>query len=371
MYTQINKNTIKLFYSLFLVAAFSVIQSCSTKQEQILTEKQPYNIPDSLLKTLTIDSVQRGELINSITLTGQVDFNQDKQVNIYSLVSGNVQDVKVQLGDYVKQGETLAMVKSGEMAGYGNNLIIAQTNITSTKKQLDANKALYKSGIASILDVTSAQTNYDQALAQLDMIKKVLKINGNNADGNYIVKAPISGFIVQKFANNNMTIRTDNSNPLFTISDLNNVWVWANVYESNLNKVHLGDSVGITTLSYPDQVFGGKIDKILHVLDPASKVTKVRIVINNKDYALRPQMFASVTVTNTQHDQAMYVPLNALVFDNSQYYVLVYHGHNKASITPVQKLSALGNKIYIKDGVQIGDKVIASNTLEIYDQLNN
>jgi cobalt-zinc-cadmium efflux system membrane fusion protein len=335
-------------------------------------EKQPYIIPDSLLKTLTIDSVQRGELVNSITLTGQVDFNQDKQVNIYSLVSGNVQDVKVQLGDYVKQGETLAMVKSGEMAGYGNNLIIAQTNITATKKQLDANKALYKSGIASILDVTSAQTNYDQALAQLDMIKKVLKINGNNADGNYIIKAPISGFIVQKFANNNMTIRTDNSNPLFTVSDLNNVWVWANVYESNLNKVHLGDSVAVTTLSYPDQIFSGKIDKILHVLDPTSKVTKVRVVISNKDYALRPQMFASVTVINTRHEQAIYVPLNSLVFDHSQYYVLVCHGHNNASITPVEKISAFGSKIYLKDGgVQAGDKLIASKTLEIYDQLNN
>ncbi len=371
MHKQKKINSKALLLSFLLVSTFLIIQSCNTKEEQISAEKQPYIIPDSLLKTLVIDSVQKGELVNSITLTGQVDFNQDKQVNIYSLVSGNVQDVKVQLGDFVKQGEILAMVKSGEMAGFGNNLIVAQTNVTSTKKQLDANKALYKSGIASILDVTSAQTYYDQALAQLDMIKKVLKINGNNADGNYIVKAPISGFIVQKFANNSMTIRTDNSNPLFTISDLNNVWVWANVYESNLNKVHLGDSVGITTLSYSDQVFTGKIDKILHVLDPTSKVTKVRIVINNKDYALRPQMFASVTVTNTQHDQAMYVPLSSLVFDNSQYYVLVYHGHNKASITPVQKLSALGNKIYIKDGVQVGDKLIASKTLEIYDQLNN
>lgn len=371
MYKQKKINSKLLLLSFLLVTTFLIIQSCNTKEEQISTEKQAYIIPDSLLKTLTIDSVQTGELVNSITLTGQVDFNQDKQVNIYSLVSGNVQDIKVQLGDFVKQGETLAMVKSGEMAGYGNNLIIAQTNITSTKKQLDANKALYKSGIASILDVTSAQTNYDQALAQLDMMKKVLKINGNNANGNYIVKAPISGFIVQKFANNNMTIRTDNSNPLFTISDLDNVWVWANVYESNINKVNLNDNVDVTTLSYPDQVFSGKIDKILHVLDPTSKVTKVRVVINNKDFALRPQMFASVTVTNTKHEQAIYVPLNALVFDHSQYYVVVYNGKNKASITPVKKLSSLGNIVYLKEGVQAGAKIIASRTLEIYDQLNN
>ena len=75
---------------------------------------------------------------------------------------------------------------------------------------------------------------------------------------------------------------------MFVISDLKNVWVWANVYEANLDKIHMGDDLDITTLSYPDRVFKGKVDKIMHVLDPNSKVTKVRVVINNPQYYALP-----------------------------------------------------------------------------------
>jgi cobalt-zinc-cadmium efflux system membrane fusion protein len=367
-----NNAAIKLI-STFLVATIGVafLYSCGSRAEKISDGKEPYIIPDSLLRTLNIDTVKQGELINSITLTGQVDVNQDKQVNIYPLVSGNVQDIKVQLGDFVSAGQELAVVKSSEMAGYGNNLIIAETNLKSAKKQLEANQALYKSGLASILDVTSAQTNYDQAVAQLQMIKRVLKINGNDTAGNYIVKTPISGFLVQKFVTNAQVIRPDNGSPMFTISDLKTVWVWGNVYESNLDKIHLGDDVNVTTLSYPNRVFRGKVDKIMHVLDPNSKVTKVRVVISNSDYALRPQMFASVTAINTMHEQAIYVPLGALIFDHSQYFVLLYHGNGKAEITPVEKLSALGDKVYLTAGVKPGDRIITSDALQIYDQLNN
>lgn len=93
-----------------------------------------------------------------------------------------------------------------------------------------------------------------------------------------------------------MAIRADNSNDLFTVSNLNDVWVLANVYESNISKVHLGDNVEVTTLSYPGRVFHGKIDKILNVLDPTNKVMKIRVVLPNPDYALKPEMFTSVNV---------------------------------------------------------------------------
>jgi cobalt-zinc-cadmium efflux system membrane fusion protein len=358
-----------------VAACLLFFAACRDNNENVLVAREAYIIPDSLLHTLTFDSVRQGELINAITFTGQVDFNQDKQVNIFPLISGNVEDVKVQLGDYVTTGQQLATVRSSEMANYTNNLIQAETSLNSAKKQLDATKDLYGSGLASVLDLTNAQTNYDQAGAQLQMVRRILKINGNDTAGRYVVKAPINGFIVQKSITDAQAIRADNGGPLFTISDLKNVWVWANVYESNLDKIHLGDQVGVSTLSYPGRKFSGHVDKIMHVLDPNSRVTKVRVVIENTDYALRPLMFASVTVSNTQHQQALYVPKSALVFSTSRYYVLVYQGNGKAEITPVDPLNTLANdvdgKIYIRAGVTAGQTVITKDALQIYDQLNN
>jgi len=360
-----------LISGLFLLTGTLFFQSCSEEADKASPDRQAYIIPDSLLKTLTIDSVRQGQLINAITLTGQVDFNQDNVVNIFPLISGNIQNIKVVLGDYVEKGQVLGVIKSAEMAQYSSDILNAETNLRLAEITLAKTKDMYRSGLASMTDSLSAEVAMQQAKAEVLRSQRVLKINGGSIQGEYEVKSPISGFIVQKMVTNDQAIRADNGGNMFTISDLKNVWIWANVYESNVDKIHMGDSVDITTLTYPGRVFRGKIDKIMHVLDPNSKVTKMRVVINNTDYALRPQMFASVTVTNTQHKLAMYVPSSAMMFDHSQYYVLVYHGGGKSNITPVSRLSVLGDKTYLTAGVNRGDQVIASDVVQIYTELNN
>ena len=358
-----------IFVNLLLVAAI-FLPGCNEGNKKP-DEKGKYIIPDSLQKSLRIDTVRICPLVSKIDLTGSVDFDQDKQVNIFPLVSGNIEDIRVQLGDYVSAGQPLATIKSGEMAGYSNNLVVAETNLTATKKQLDATQDLFKSGLSSQLDVTTAQVNYDQALAQLEMVKRVLKINGNNTQGDYIIRSPINGFVVQKNVTNNTSIRADNGANIFTISDLKNVWIQANVYESNISKVHLGDPVDITTLSYPDKVFKGKVDKILNVLDPTNKVMKVRIILPNPGYVLKPQMFTSVSVINQENKQAICISSKALIFDHSRYFVLRYNGKGSADITPVQFLGAFGENTYLSGGVKEGDQLVASDTILFYDALNN
>ena len=110
---------------------------------------------------------------------------------------------------------------------------------------------------------------------------------------------------------------------------------------------------------------------MINVLDPTNKVMKVRIVLQNADYALKPLMFASVKAISQENKETICVSSNALVFDNSRYYVLKYSGKNSAEITSVTVQSIFGNKVYLSDGVNVGDKVIASQTLLIYDALNN
>ncbi|MBS1668603.1 MAG: efflux RND transporter periplasmic adaptor subunit [Bacteroidetes bacterium] len=358
-------------WSLALVAGCSLLQSCDSNANKKTEDRQKYVIPDSLLKTLDIDTVTQCQLVNSITLTGQVDFNQDHVVKIYPMISGNIQDIRVALGDYVQQGQVLGVIKSSEMAGYSNDLVNAQTNLQVAKKNLDKTRDMYKSGLASLTDSISAEATYRQAESELNRINRVLKINGGSTQGDYTVRSPISGFVVERLVNNNTAIRADNSSNLFTISDLKNVWVWANVYESNITAIKLGDHVDVTTLSYPGKIFKGKVDKIMNVLDPTNKVMKVRIVLDNNSYLLKPQMFASVTVTNQENKQSICISSHALIFDHSQYFVLTYNSKTDVRITPVQILSTNGDRTYIASGIQPGEKIIASQALLIYDALNN
>jgi cobalt-zinc-cadmium efflux system membrane fusion protein len=333
--------------------------------------RQPYVVPDSLMKTLLIDTVKTSNLTYSIKFNGMVDFNTDKVVNVFPLITGNVQDIKVLPGDYVKTGQVLGVMKSAEVANYNAALINAEASERLTKKQFDQQKELFKSGLASQVDITSAEVNYQQAVGARTAASKILSINGNNRNGEYLIKSPINGFIVQKNVTNGMAIRTDNSSAMFNISDLQNVWVQANVYEENIGKVHEGDPVDVTTISYPDKIFKGKINKLMNVLDPTSKVMKMRVVLDNPGYLLKPQMFATVMVNTTEHKQATSISSSALIFDHSQYYVIVLKGKKAMQIRPVEVININGNTAYIKEGIQPGEHLISSNALLIYGSLNS
>lgn len=353
-----------------LSAALLLLQACDSPDKKAVNDKAKYIIPDTIMRTLSIDTVVTSQLVNAITLTGKVGTNDDNVIPVYSMVSGNIQDIKVLLGDYVHEGQVLAVVKSSEMAQYSSDLINAESNLRIAEKNLDKTKDMYKSGLASMTDSLSAEVAVQQALSEQSRVNRVLKINGGNTQGEFVVRAPISGFIVQKSATNNMAIRGDNTTSLFTISDLKNVWIQANVYESNISLVHQGDNVDVTTLAYPGRVFKGKIDKMMNVLDPTSKVMKVRVVLPNPDYALKPEMYASITVNNKENKQCLNVPSHAVIFDHSQNYVLVFHSKADVTITPVQVINAVGDRTFIS-GVNNGDKVISTQAILIYNALNN
>jgi membrane fusion protein, heavy metal efflux system len=334
-------------------------------------DKKAYILPDSLLKTIEIDTVIYSHVFNSLTLTAKVDFNEDNVIRIYPVVSGQVSDIKVMTGDYVKQGQLLALIQSSDMAGYSNEYVVAKSNVDITKKSLDATNDMYKSGLASQRDQLTAMENYNQAVSAFEKAKRVLNLNGGSLNGEYAVKSPISGFVVDRQINNNTMIRPDNAAVMFTISDLKNVWVMANVYESNISYVKLGDSVNITTLSYPGKIFRGKIDKIMNVLDPSNKVMKLRIILSNPEYLLKPEMYASVVVNTTENKKMISIPSRALIFDHSQYYVLVYKSPSNITIRPVQVLNTVGERSFISEGLTEGERLIGTEALLIYQELNS
>ena len=354
---------------LLFLASFVLFQSCENKEKKPEADKG-YVIPDTIMQALKVDTVGMSQLVNAITLTGKVGTNDDNVVPVYSLVSGNVQEIKVLLGDLVTAGQTLAVVRSQEMAQYSSDLLNAQTNLSIAQKNLEKTIDMFHSGLASVPDSLAAVVQLQQAKAEVDRVNRVLKINGGNTQGDFVVKAPISGFIVQKGATNNMTIRGDNGTSLFTISDLKNVWIQANVYESNISLIHQGENVDITTLAYPGKVFKGRIDKVMNVLDPTSKVMKVRVVLPNPDYLLKPEMYASITVNDKENKQCLSIPSSAVIFDHSQNYVLVFHSKSDVKITPVTLISTLGDKTFVS-GVSEGDKVISSQAILIYNALNS
>jgi len=173
-------NHMLISYRILLVSGALIfargISGCTDQSTQA-EEKKGYILPDSLLKTIEIDTVTNLPVLNSLTLTGKVDFNEDNVIKIFPVISGQVSDIKVMAGDYVKEGQVLAMIRSSEMAGYSNDYQTAKSNVDLTKKSLDATEDMFKSGLASQRDQLAAQEGYNQAVSAFEKSKRILSLN--------------------------------------------------------------------------------------------------------------------------------------------------------------------------------------------------
>ena len=354
-------------FFLVLIIAFS---DCSHYRSKILgTAENKFCIPDSLTNQVRFDTVRIKPVYNELKLLGKVTYDQEKVVRIYPLVSGIVTDVNVSLGSYVKKDQVLAVIKSSEMASAENDLVSARSNFSVAEKNLAAAADMYKSGLLSEKDYSASIGEMEKAKSELNRASTVLAIYGTGQQADYTVRAPISGFIVEKFINANMQIRQDNNANLFTISDLKKVWVLANVYESDISSIKENEKVEVTTISYPGKIFEGKIDKIYNFLDPDNKTMKVQIQLDNSEYLLKPEMFAVATVYQSTDEKMVAVPAGSVVFDRNQYWVVVYRDRCDVEVRNVAVVSSNSTDTYIRSGVKPGDVVIVNRQLLLYDAL--
>jgi cobalt-zinc-cadmium efflux system membrane fusion protein len=343
--------------------------SCEKKEKPKETK---FCIEDTMAAMITLDTAKLEEVKNEISLNGKISFDLETVVKIFPLAGGYVENIYVELGDKVKKGQMLALIASSEIVNLEKDYSQAEANMSIAEKNLSAAKDMYESGISSQKEFVTAEKEYSKAQSEMLRIQSIKKLYGVSDNGHYFIKSPIDGFIVERKVNPSTQIRPDNPDNIFTISDLADVWVLANVYEADISKVREGYSVTVSTISYPDLLFQGKIDKVYNVLDPATRSMKVRVKLDNKDFKLKPEMYANVHVTYNENNKMIAVPASATIFDNSKNYVMVYHDKCNIATVEVKVIRTVAGISYISEGsLKEGDKIITQYQLLIYDALNN
>ncbi|RQO31707.1 efflux RND transporter periplasmic adaptor subunit [Taibaiella sp. KBW10] len=346
--------------------------ACGTKEQPpVVSDK--YVLSDTMMNMIQLDSVRTSTVVDQLVLTGSVSFNENNVVNIFPRSSGQIVSTNVSLGDYVRRGQVLAVIRSAEVAGSYSELNSANADISIAKREMESAEGLYKNGISSEREYVEAKQNYQKTLAQASKIKAEISINGGSGatqSGNYTLTAPIDGYVVAKNATTGAFIRSDDGKNIFTVSNLNNVWVNANVYESDIPKVKQGYSVKIIPMSYPDKTFEGKIEKVGDVLDPENKAMSVRISLANKDMLLKPEMFVKVIVENTQGGMATCIPASSLVSIDSKNYVVVFNSKSDVKIAEVTVLKKSNDLVFIQSAdLKVGQKVVTKYQSLIFEEL--
>ncbi len=351
----------------------AIVTFFSCKEKKV---EQPVDdricISDSMAKMITIDSATMSNIASELKLSGEVSFDDKKVSKVYPFSSGQVLKVNVSLGDRVSKGQVLAVVKSADVSGNYSDLSTAGNDMAIAKKQMENQQSLYKNGIASERELIEAKENYAKAATSVTKLRNQIAINGGGhtaSNGTYNITAPISGYVVEKKINQGGFIRTDANDNLFTVGDISDVWVVANVYETDIAKVKQGYAAQVTTLAYPDKVFAGVVSDVSNILDPVTKVMKLRVKLSNNNGMLKPEMFANIIISNKEGENNLAISSKAITSENGKDYVIVYKDKCDLKVQEVQILKTIDERTYIKSGLQQGDKVIAGNQILLFKAL--
>lgn len=357
-------------YIIVVLGAISLL-SCSKKEQEKAPQPKGFELSNTMFKSISLAKVEKKYIADDHSFYGKISADKNTYIDVYPLVGGNVLSVNVELGDYVKKGQVLATIRSTELAEIQKDVSDAKTDLVVAQNNLRVAKELYEGKLNTERDVIEAKSQLQKAQDQLHRANAVSTVYNVKRGNIYSVLAPISGYIVQKNINKDMQLRTDRSDNIFDVANTTNVWAIMNVNESDIEKIRLGMKAEVSTLSYPDKVFYGKIDKIFKIIDPETNAMQARVVLDNTSGLLIPDSKATIKVSDMENNMALAVPSNAVIFDDNRNFVVVYKSRADVKVKEIKVLKQSGDITYISEGLAEGEQVINNNQLLVYRSLKS
>lgn len=323
--------------------------------------------PHSTLRTeIILKTVKKSSKPHLVTFPGIVEADPTHTVNILPPLTGRLLSLQVKLGDFVKPKQTLAEIKSPDLAQASADLVKAKAMLMLTNTTLKRANEVYRVGGNSIKEVQSAQNEHAQATAQVNQTRARLKILSQDRHfSSYKIAAPIEGRVIAINYGQGSYI-TDVTVPILTISNIKSVWVTANVPESLAGVVEENQKVSIFLPAYPDLELHAKITFVNSFLDPDTRRNKTRIAFSNPNGKLQPNMFASVQVEIQQPNLIM-IPISALLMNNDTVSVFVEISPWRFVRRDIQLGLEDGENVRVLAGLTEGERIAASGGVFIND----
>jgi len=362
----------------FVVLAAVVAATGCSKETPAAASKAPVTVdPDvfwmehpELFKTAKAET---RALPTELTANGTVTPDVTRTIHVTSLGGGRVVDLKVKLGDSVKKGQTLLVISSPDLAAAMSDSQKAVADEVLSHKALDRAQLLYDKGAIAAKDLETAQDLEDKAKVDVSTSEQHVRVLGADpAHPSPLIdlRAPVAGTIVEQNVSGFEGVKSlDNTPNLFTIADLDEVWVVCDVFENDLGDVHLGDSAEIKLNAFGERLFRGTVVDISRVLDPNTRSAKVRIVLPNGDGALRPGMFAVAKFRSRKMTDRVVVPATAIMRLHDKDWVFRKQADRRFRRVVVQADGLAPDGMQeIREGVKAGDEVVA-NALEFSSEV--
>lgn len=334
-----------------------------------------------------------------IPATGKILVPENHVAVIGPVNEGRIVRLYAGQGTRVRKGQKLADLESSDidqaeadylkaLADYENAVRTSAAEVKLAQQSYDRNKQLYEQKITAGKNLQSAEHDLEVAKAAgessvngtkaaLTAARRHLLILGLNdatidalakktdLAATFSLNSPIDGIVVERNATIGASVGTDAN--VFKIIDLSQVWIDANVFEKDLQRVRAGQQVRLTVPAFPQTTFTGKVIFVDNVVDPDTRTVKVRTEVTNPDGRLKPDMFANVQIVTDVNRAAISIPQAAVLNDEGKTIVFVAEG-NGFQKRQVQPGIQNNDRVEIVDGLSAGDKVVVKGNYLLLEQ---
>ncbi len=363
--------------TLAAVALVSLVAGCGSHASEPAAPQPPAGeawLSEQQIKDakLTIAPVGDQDVGGAIVTTGRVTFDDLRVSHVFSPVTGRVMRILANPGQRVKKGQPLAVIASPDIGTAFSDLAKAQAAFDAAERDFKRQKELYEAGAVSQKDFDTAKNNYGNAKAELERARaKARLLSRGNVDAvmsEYTLTAQIDGEVISRNANIGVEVQGTYGGgqavELFTIGEIDKVWVLADVFEMDLALVKKGARVTTKVVAYP-RVFEGHVDWVSGSLDPNSRTAKVRCAIDNPQRELKPEMYATVSISVAER-KALAIPRNALLRLGEQTVVFVEKGKTPDGLLRFERRPVAvdeaegGDYLPVTHGLEPGDRIVTS-----------
>jgi len=305
-----------------------------------------------------------------LVLPAVIESDPARTATVIPQLGGRVIDLKVRLGDRVSKGEVLLVIDSADLAQAYDDYDKAADAFKLTQKSLSRQSEQAKIGTASDRDLDQARSDNAQAESEFVRARAHLAVLGAPTEARgparlLTVRAPVGGSITSLSVTPDATIN-DPTAPLMAIADLSTVWVTAMVPEKDVGSVVKDQDAEVNLVAYPDRALHGKVLFVSDVIEADSRRDKIRIAFANRDYALKPNMFATVTLIGANQTQVV-LPSSSLLMNNDRTSVFVATAPWTFERRSVEPLLEEGPSVAIRSGVQPGEQVVVKGGILLND----
>lgn len=319
--------------------------------------------------TLRFATAQIQPMGGSAQSDGRIAVDDDLTTSVLSPFTGQIKRIFVRVGDQVKAGQPLFAVAANEAAQSDADLAtagaaakVARANEARLKDLVEHKGAALKDWQQSQADLAAAEANLSAAQGR----RKAL--GGAVVGGEGVVRAPVAGMVTQRLIGLGQNVASasgGSATQTFTIANFSRVWLVGNLREEDASLAHVGQ-IALVRLMGSGEMLRAPLTYVAPMLDPNTRRLTVRAEIPNRDGHLKPETYASFTLTTGAERQALAVPEQAVIFEGSTARVWVADKeHHRLALRPITAGLVRDGVVEVVAGLKPGETVVTEGSLFI------